>query len=109
VALLRERLPDHLDAKLVIACHRVAALVVGNPEALLEARRTLGHQNRFTGRQDYPLPGERPEDRQIQPLGVPHRLDPQPGEAGASHIVEPLLEAASSITKEVAYLLGEAA
>ena len=35
VSLSRERLPDHLDAKLVIACHRVAALVVGNPEALL--------------------------------------------------------------------------
>jgi hypothetical protein len=34
VDLFRKRLPDHLDAKLVIACHRVAALVVGNPEAL---------------------------------------------------------------------------
>lgn len=35
VTLSRERLPYHLDARLVIDYHRVAALVVGNPEALL--------------------------------------------------------------------------
>ena len=35
VTLSRKRLPDHLDAKLVIACHRVAALVVGDSEQFL--------------------------------------------------------------------------
>jgi hypothetical protein len=35
VDLFRERLLDHLDAKLVIACHRVAALVVGDSEQFL--------------------------------------------------------------------------
>jgi hypothetical protein len=35
VTLFRERLPDHLDVQLVIACHRVAALVVGDSEQFL--------------------------------------------------------------------------
>jgi hypothetical protein len=35
VTLSRERLPNHLDAKLVIAYHRVAALVVGDSEQFL--------------------------------------------------------------------------
>jgi hypothetical protein len=35
VALFRERLPEHLDTQLVIACHGVAMLVGGNPEDLL--------------------------------------------------------------------------
>ena len=32
MALFREQLPDYLDAPFLIACHRVAALVVERPE-----------------------------------------------------------------------------
>jgi hypothetical protein len=35
VTLFRKRLPAYLDAKLVMACHRVAALVVGDSEQFL--------------------------------------------------------------------------
>jgi hypothetical protein len=35
VTLFRKWLPAYLDAKLVMACHRVAALVVGDSEQFL--------------------------------------------------------------------------